>query len=156
MATDPDVAYLLDLERIKQLKAHYFRFLDEQRWAEWGDLFTEDAVMELCRHGEDVLVITGREAIVAHVSGRLEGVVSVHHGHTPAIEIRGPDEAEGSWAMFDYLEEPVVQGKRVRINGYGYYLEQYRREGPRWRIARLRLTRIRIDRYEEIVAPRPE
>jgi 3-phenylpropionate/cinnamic acid dioxygenase small subunit len=48
-----DLAYLLDLERIKRLKARYFRFLDEQNWAGWGDLFTEDARFDLQRHGQD-------------------------------------------------------------------------------------------------------
>jgi hypothetical protein len=156
-----DLAYLLDLERIKRLKARYFRFLDEQNWAGWSDLFTEDARFDLHRHGQDErwagrVVLSGRTEIVAYVSKRLQGVISVHHGHTPDIELDGPDRAHGSWAMSDYLEEPVVDGSRVRLLGHGYYFEDYRKEGDFWRIANLRLTRIRIDRFDDQIAIRRE
>jgi hypothetical protein len=117
--------------------------------------------MELYRHGQDErwagrVVLSGRSDIVAFVSKRMKGVISVHHGHMPDIELDGPDRAHGSWAMSDYLEEPVVDGRRVQMRGYGYYFEDYRKEGGSWRIANLRLTRIRIDRSDEQIAVRRE
>ena len=32
---------LVEIEAIKQLKARYFRSMDEKRWDDWGQVFTE-------------------------------------------------------------------------------------------------------------------
>jgi hypothetical protein len=134
---------LFEIEAIKQLKARYFRLLDTKQWDEWGLVFTADCVMEL---PEADLVNDGRAAIVEQVSAALAGTRTVHHGHMPEIEITGSDTARGVWAMFDYVEWPAAEtGERVGLNGYGHYLEEYRRDGGEWRIARLRLERLRVD-----------
>ncbi len=85
-------------------------------------------------------------AIVAAVSGVLTGTTTVHHGHTPEIEITGADTARGTWAMFDYVEWPSDAGNtRIGLQGYGHYIEEYVREDGAWRISRSRLERLRID-----------
>ena len=38
---------LSELEAIKQLKALYFRLMDTKRWDEWGDVFSEDAEIDV-------------------------------------------------------------------------------------------------------------
>ena len=43
---DADMARLIDIEEIKQLKARYFRGLDMKDWVLWADVFTEDAHIE--------------------------------------------------------------------------------------------------------------
>ena len=92
------------------------------------------------------MVVEGRDAIVASVSGALEGTRTVHHGHMPEIEITGPDTATGTWAMADYVEWPSgAAGERVGIQGYGHYVEEYVRHDGEWRIARSRLDRLRVD-----------
>jgi uncharacterized protein (TIGR02246 family) len=134
---------LLDLEEIKRLKARYFRCLDLQEWEEFAQVFARDAVMEVPEAG---MVSRGRDAIVASVRKALVGTRTVHHGHMPELEITGPDTARGSWAMFDYVEWPPSEsGDRVGLQGYGHYLEEYVREDGQWRIARLHLSRLRID-----------
>jgi hypothetical protein len=141
--TEPTLQQLLDIEAIKQLKARYFRFLDSKQWGEWGMLFTEDCVLE---HAEEGTVQHGRETIVATVSAALTGCRSCHHGHMPEIEITGEDTARGTWAMYDYLEwDPLDDGTRVGLQGYGHYREEYVRQDGGWRIARTRLERIRVD-----------
>jgi uncharacterized protein (TIGR02246 family) len=141
--TDDAVQRLVDLEAIKQLKARYFRSIDRKEWDAFGDVFARDAVLEV---PEVDMVTTGRDAIVAFVSGALEGARTVHHGHMPEIELTGPDTARGTWAMFDYVEWPGSDhGDRVGLNGYGHYLEEYVREKGQWRIARSRLERLRVD-----------
>jgi hypothetical protein len=88
----------------------------------------------------------GRDAVVRSVSGVLEGVRTVHHGHMPEIEITGRDTAHGTWAMFDYVEFPSdPTGARSGLRGYGHYTEDYVREDGEWRIASLRLSRLRVD-----------
>lgn len=144
MTDDQDrLQQLLDVEAIKQLKARYFRLMDTKRWEEWGLVFTTDCLMEV---PEADMVNDGRAAIVQVVSAALEGARTVHHGHMPEIELTGPDTARGTWAMFDYVEWPVPEsGERVGLNGSGHYLEEYTREDGEWRIARIRLERLRVD-----------
>lgn len=132
-----------DIEAIKRLKARYFRFLDTKQWDAWGDVFAIDCVLEV---PEADGVSRGRGAIVHDVSSALEGTQTVHHGHMPEIELTGPDTARGIWAMSDYVEWPANDdGSRVGLRGYGHYVEEYVREDGEWRIARLRLERLRID-----------
>ena len=132
-----------DIEAIKRLKARYFRHMDRKDWPAWGQVFAEDAVLEV---PEVDMVETGREAIVASVSGALEGTQTVHHGHMPEIELTGPDTATGIWAMADYVEWSQPEGEgRVGLRGYGHYVEEYVRVGGEWRIARSRLDRLRVD-----------
>jgi ketosteroid isomerase-like protein len=142
--TDVDpLQRLMAIEEIHQLKARYFRFLDTKRWDEWATVFARDVVMEV---PEADMVTSGRDEVVAAVSGALERAQTVHHGHMPEIEITGPDTAHGVWAMFDYVEWPAKDdGTRVGLTGYGHYLEEYVREDGGWRIAKLRLERLRID-----------
>ncbi len=149
MTVQPTQADLRNIEQIKQLKARYFRFLDEHRWGEWRGLFTDDVQVIVDRDptGADPQRFDGVDDFVGRVSATLEGVSHVHHGHMPEITLEGEDHASGIWAMLDHLVHP----DRV-IDGYGHYREQYRR-GPdgAWRIARLHLTRLRV----EITPARP-
>jgi NAD(P)-dependent dehydrogenase (short-subunit alcohol dehydrogenase family) len=134
---------LADIESIKQLKARYFRLMDQKRWDEWAMVFTSDAHLVVPEGNVDE---RGRDAVVRSISSVLEGVRTVHHGHTPEIEITGSDTASGTWAMFDYVEfPPDADGNRVGVRGYGHYTEEYVREDGQWRIASLRLSRLRLD-----------
>jgi uncharacterized protein (TIGR02246 family) len=134
---------LRDIEAIKQLKARYFRLMDQKRWDEWALVFARDVHLVVPEGGVDE---RGRAAVVASVSTVLEGVRTVHHGHMPEIEITGPDTATGTWAMYDYVEfPPGGDGARFGLQGYGHYSEQYVREDGAWRIAFLELSRLRID-----------
>ena len=143
MTADPLHA-LLDHEAIKSCKARYFRHMDTKNWDEWGLVFTMDCHMEVPEAG---MVVDGRAAIVHQVSTALQGTTTVHHGHMPEIELTGPDSARGIWAMEDYVEfPPRADGGRVGLRGYGHYHEEYRRDTDgQWRIARLHLSRLRID-----------
>src|SRR5215472_8799944 len=125
---------LLDIEEIKRLKARYFRTLDHKDWHGFGQVYVEDAVMEL---PEADMTLHGRDAIVESVSTALIGTRTVHHGHMPEIELTGDDTARGTWAMFDYVEWPQNGDQRVGLQGYGHYLEEYARVDGQWRITRL-------------------
>jgi uncharacterized protein (TIGR02246 family) len=134
------IGALEDVERIKQLKARYFRLLDTKDWAAWAEVFTDDAVLDVPDAG---VTLTGRDTIVASVSRSLEGAITVHHGHLPEIEVDG-DTATGVWAMFD-LVEWSRDGAPAGIRGFGHYHDEYRRTDVGWRIARSRLVRLRRD-----------
>lgn len=132
-----------DLEAIKQLKARYFRLLDTKQWDAWGEVFTDDVRMDV---PEGDVVLDGRAAVVGGVSAALTGTTTVHHGHMPEIEVTGAT-ATGTWAMEDYVEWPSGEdGTRNGLRGYGHYHETYAKgDDGRWRIASLRLDRLRID-----------
>jgi hypothetical protein len=142
MTDSANLQELLDIEAIKQLKARYFRLMDLKQWDDWGFVFATDCLMEV---PEAEMVNRGRAEIVANVSGALVGARTCHHGHMPEIEITGDGTARGTWAMFDYVEFPEMDGARFGLQGYGHYLEEYKREDGEWRIARIRLERLRID-----------
>ena len=134
---------LVATEAIKQLKARYFRTLDTKAWDDFGEVFASDAVLEV---PEAEMTTEGRAAIVAAVSAALVGTTTVHHGHTPGIDVTGPDTARGIWAMSDYVEWPAPDGgDRVGLRGYGHYHEEYVRTDGRWYIRRSRLERLRGD-----------
>lgn len=128
---------LIEIEAIRQLKACSFRCMDQRRWDELAEVFAHDAVGQWDPHPD---VMHGREAIAAQIRAGIDRLVTVRHGHMPEIGITGPDTAHVIWAMSD-----LVEGERFRLEGYGHYEDDYVKEAGRWRIRRLRLTRLRID-----------
>jgi hypothetical protein len=148
---DP-VDRLLAIEEIKQLKAAYFHAIDTQDWDAFADLWTDDGVFDLTaemewQRGETVeqdaaaAVFTGGR-VIADFCRRVvtPEVRSVHHGYDPVIEVLAPDQARGRWAMTDILD----YGDR-KMEGHGWYFEDYRRVAGRWRFARIDLRRLRTD-----------
>jgi len=137
-----EIDRLVAIEEIHQLKARYFRLMDKKLWDDWGQVFATDCVMEV---PEADMVNNGRQEIVTNVSTALTGAITTHHGHMPEIEITGDGTARGIWAMFDYVQWPKDDGTSWGLKGYGHYLEEYVVEDGRWRIARTRLERLRVD-----------
>jgi hypothetical protein len=141
-----DLTTVEAIEQIKQLKARYFRLMDQKRWEEWRGVFTEDVTAvyhgapRRQSEGAAELRCDGCADLVAKVSGLLASGVSVHHGHMPEIEVTSPTTARGIWAMVDYLRLPTFTMK-----GYGHYEEDYVKEGGRWKIKRILLTRLHCD-----------
>src|SRR6185369_8657296 len=141
-----------DIEQIRLLKARYFRLLDTKQWDEWKDCFTEDLAItvemsrgEPGKPGEVHEQPQGREAFVAALRVTLAEAPTVHHGHMPEITLTGPDTATGIWAMADIVA--FVGGPTMY--GYGHYNEHDRKEGGRWRLERLHLTRLKVDYRDE-------
>ena len=135
---DP-VVRLLAIEEIRRLKARYFRYMDQKRWDDMGEVFARGAHFEPGR-----FVILGRDRIVEYMRESLHPLRTVHHGHMPEIDVASPTTAHGIWALWDYVEWPS-DGERQGLYGYGHYEEDYVVEDGAWRIARLLLTRIRLD-----------
>jgi ketosteroid isomerase-like protein len=134
---------LAEIERIRQLKARYFRLLDAKQWDAWKDVFCADVVIDTTDDGAPR--VDGRDAFVAFLKPVLEGVITAHHGHMPEIALTGPDAASGIWAMEDELWWPPDRGG-MHVHGRGWYHERYRREADgEWRIAHLELRRIRVE-----------
>jgi len=143
----PLVEQLWDIEQIKQLKARYFRCIDTKDWEAFADLFTEDCVHYLPQ--ESPKSTLGNEDYFRDMKAQLDAGMTVHHGHMPEITLLSETEAEGIWAMFDYVETELPSGP-IRIQGYGHYYETYRK-GPdgAWRISSKRNVRLRLDHLDK-------
>ena len=139
----PSVQRLWDIEQIKQLKARYFRYLDTKDWDAFETLFTEDCVHYLPQ--ESAKVAISNEEYFADLKSMLGGGVTTHHGHMPEITLLSETEAEGVWAMFDYVQTELPSGP-LNIQGYGHYFETYRKGADGvWRISSKQNVRLRLD-----------
>lgn len=148
---------LLAIEEIKRVFAGRLRCMDAKDWDRYASFHTEDVVSDSwrsdgaaqperqasARTGSVVGGAALTEAIRSTLDGRVP-VTSVHHGHTPEIELISDTRAQGVWAMEDRLwfRRGAVE---EWLHGYGHYHEQYRKEGDRWLISYRRLTRLRVD-----------
>lgn len=128
-----------DITAIEQLKARYFRTMDTKDWAGMRELFTDGVVMDTTESGGNV--ISGADEFMEFLQETLAGVVTVHHGHTPEIELTSSTTATGIWAMEDMLRWPDGS----ELHGYGHYHETYEKADSEWRIATSTLTRLRMD-----------
>lgn len=131
-----------DIEAIKTLKARYFRLMDGKRWQELLNVFTDDCAFE----GGDPAPV-GREQFVDSVRTTLAGVVSIHRGSMPEIELLTEDHARGTW-QFDWIgleeSEASQPDAEMRFGGCGEYREQYRKLDGTWYIASMQTTWMRF------------
>ena len=141
-------------EQIKQLKAAYFRAVDTQDYPCIAALFTEDAAVDFTgelrhhigHHGvtaESLIpapqIVIGGLAAAKVIEDAIDGLVTVHHGHDPLIEITSSTSASGRWSLHDILEY-----EKETMHGYGHYTEEYRLVEGRWKFSRLILSRLRV------------
>lgn len=121
---------LLQIEKIKQLKARYLRGLDTNDWEVFSSSMSEDCTGA---YNGGKLSFGNREEIVNFMRENLDGekVLTLHQGHQPEIEILSSDTARGSW----YLQDMVIHLEAgVRIYGSAIYQDKYRKEAGDWKI----------------------
>ena len=142
-----DIESIVAAEAIKVLKARYCRFLDKKEWQRWGDLYTADATVGMdSGEGQVRGILAGRDNIVRGVREQIGHAVTVHRVYGPEIEVLGPQRAKGVWAMDDQVIFPAGANAPFQsLHGFGHYREEYGLEEGRWRIATLRLSRLRED-----------
>lgn len=158
---------LIAAEDIKKLKARYFRDLDTKDWDDLPRVFALDAEFDLravnsvrqLTNGEmrppvggEEQIFRGRAAIVAMIRSAIEGLYTVHHGHTPEIEITSASTARGIWVLEDILRKPSGE---LLFRGFGHYHETYERHGSGWKIKTSRLTRLYMDGGSLAVPDKP-
>ncbi|HEY4331477.1 MAG TPA: nuclear transport factor 2 family protein [Ilumatobacteraceae bacterium] len=139
MALARSLDALCDLEEIKQCKARYFRLIDMKLWDELADVFTDDVRANFNR--EDLPPIVGPQDTIATLR-RIEPPVSIHHGHTPEIDLTSATTATGVWQSFSMRALTEQIGERDRCT-YGLYWEDYRKgDDGVWRISSIRFQRL--------------
>ena len=133
-----------ELEAIRQVKARYCRFLDTKDYAAWRALFAPDVVVKLdlavSAGGADPQTMPALEGIEAFEPVVMSGVAdaaTMHHCHTPEIELTSESTATGIWAMEDLL----IFADGNELHGAGHYHETYEKRDGAWVITSLHLTR---------------
>ena len=138
------IAHLEDLEAIRHTWRDYCIRLDAADWIALGDVFTEDAVLEM--DGLEHLVegldgqYRGRHSIITDFYQRTGAVLP--HGATPMfvtghISTNLQIELEGAEATTLAYFVEIVANDRVLI---GTYQHRFRREADRWRFRFLRIS----------------
>lgn len=163
---------LLAIEEIKRLFAARLRCMDNKEWDSYASFHTADVISDSWNStaaaqparfagtqpsapvsgqpGSKVGgQVTGGQALADAIRNTLDGkiaVTSVHHGHTPEIELTSDTTARGVWAMEDKLwwTDPDT-GEEEHLHGYGHYHEEYRLVEGWWLISYRNLTRLRVD-----------
>jgi SnoaL-like domain len=132
------VRRLEDYEAIRDTWCDYLFNLDSENWAAFGEVFTENAIVEIVGMGKKRDgTFAGRKAIVDWYNPSqvttprpgTEWVNGAHHGNSMKIELDG-DEA----TTFAYFFVPGVD------SAFGTYQHRMRRTADGWRIAYLRVV----------------
>ena len=144
------IRVLEDIEEIRKLKATYCYLCD----AGLGDRRNRD---ELISHFVEEATVDfglgpaskfeGREGLEVFFGQVVPGAVSfcMHMVHDPIIEVDG-DRATGKW----YYEAPTTDAATNRAQWMaGTYLEEYVREGGRWKFASIKTRWNYISPYDE-------
>ena len=140
---DARLQELLDREGIKELKARYLRSVDAKEWESFRETLADDATFQVM----DRDPIEGADAFVAWVEQASAGSIGVHHGHMSELTFRARPRrmARGcSTSTAKRAPDPETGGRRG-FEGYGRYDETYRKVDGGWKIARWRLTYLRMD-----------
>ncbi len=123
---------LVEIEKIKQLKARYFRYLDGNEWALMAEeVLTEDA---RARYSDGDLSFDSAAEIIEFLSRSMDGpdMLSMHTGHHPEITLTSESTATGLWYLHDII---IMPSMKVMIQGNGIYRDEYRKIDGEWRIS---------------------
>jgi hypothetical protein len=133
-----------ELEAIKRLKYKYLRCLDQKRWSELAECFTEDATSA---YGGGKYSFEGRGAIMEFLESAMgsDSFLSSHTVHHPEIEFTGETRATGVWALNDTVIETSAN---IIIRGAGFYEDEYVKVEGEWKIRSTGYERI----YEETLS----
>jgi hypothetical protein len=148
---------LIAIEMIKRTFSARLRCMDMKEWDVYPTLHTTDVISETFggvpeeRQPKTDGVsnrVVGNERLRQTIEALLDGprsVTSVHHAHTPEIELTSDTTATGIWAMEDKLWWTNTDGTEEHLHGYGHYHEEYRKVDGAWLISYRSLSRIRVD-----------
>jgi hypothetical protein len=121
---------LQEVEAIKRLKYKYMRCIDEKRWGELAECFTESANVS---YSGGKYAFAGRDAIMKFLVDSMDrdSFLSSHRVGQPEIEITGETTATAIWA----LQDTVIDTKfEITLRGAAFYRDEYVKIGGQWKI----------------------
>lgn len=137
-------AQLIEIEAIKQLKARYQRAVDTKDWELMRSVLAPDAKSV---YSDGKYSFEGRDAIVEFLSDGLDNpaIQSMHHAHTPEIEVTSETSAKGVWYLEDFVLTTLPSDGAPHgtvMHGTGIYSDDYVKIGGQWLIASTGYERI--------------
>lgn len=140
MTSVVESSVLLDIERIKQLKARYCYAVDQRDPQAVTELFIENACADFGPMG----VLHNQSEIAQFFVGIFSmASLTVHMLHNPVIDVHG-DTATGKW----YAEIPTTLGPTAAWQA-GRYDDEYVRVNGEWKISKQVYTFIYLTPYDE-------
>ena len=126
---------LEDAEKIKKLHQKYINLMDNLKYEEVLDLFTEDASIEVrnlgIKKGRNELREIYIEVLAKNRgSERFDGHMAVQ----PDINVSG-DTAKGTWLIYMLFSKPEIQWVQGRNDC------EYKKINSEWKISKLKFTR---------------
>jgi len=123
------VARINDIEAVKRTKYKYWRSFDTADLQGMSEVLHPDVVLSVVA-GIYSMRLEGRAAYVEMVKqGAHADMISHHNGHHGEIDIVGPDEAIGTWYLYDDLFE---YRRGMRLYGTAFYRDRYARLDGNW------------------------
>ena len=124
-----------DLEQIKKLHQHYMLLMDDLKYEEVLDLFTEDAEVQVrnssLKKGRKELATVYIDVLAKNRgNARFDGHLVI----MPDLTVEG-DTAKGTWVVYMLFCKPAIQWVQGRND------VEYRRVNGVWMIAKLKFTR---------------
>ncbi len=116
-----------DREEIRELYARYAHTIDDGRFEEWIECFTEDGVFESPRFGKH----SGRDGLrrfAAIYKESLGGAKPFHQITNVMFKVEG-DRARGSC----YLTYYHCKDGKTALSAAGHYTDQLRKSDGQWR-----------------------
>ncbi|SEG08559.1 nuclear transport factor 2 family protein [Marinobacterium lutimaris] len=131
---------LLDKEAIRELRQHYSFLLDTNNAQRMGEVFTEDAEVKVTvgsMIGLDAIKQSLADAYTAFDTQERKHFPFVHAVTNHSITLTGPDTAEGSCYLLDFVtDREQAQHPFLLV---GRYMDEYVRVNGEWRIQRTEL-----------------
>jgi len=136
-----DTNTLADVECIRRTIILYSQLMDDMRFEEWADLFTEDAEFwSIPAHhlpgGQEIMKIVGRNRIVETIKGVEQKMIAqggaIHFSASPLIDIHGMT-AKAWWDFIIVHAKP--EGTELPFCGR-YYSDFAKGVDGRWRFTR--------------------
>lgn len=146
MSIESRIGTLEDRIEIQELNYKYCRYLDQQEWDKWLDLFSDDIVCDY----EAVGTFEGKEELKGLIADQISEhlVYSFRVMYQPILEISS-DHASGHWYAFIY--DALTDGTAGWR--HGQYNFEYTTPGDEWKISHVehKLTmRKRYSSYERV------
>jgi len=146
---------LAAIEAIKQVKARYWRGVDDGDSALVRSILAADCVLDYMGCCTDPvtgtdhmpamnMVLKGRENWPDTPNPVGPCIVTVHQGNDPDITVTSETAATGIWSFTDRFFLPPG-GPFERLTGWGRYHDTYVRETDGWKLATTRIERLRVE-----------
>ena len=130
---------LVEHRAICDLKARRDHAVDRQDWDLYAAMHADDHVAASV--GPEPVI--GGRAAADMLKSRADGLVTVHHSHSPVIEFQDAEHATGVWMMEDNLFWKR-NGEPQWLRGFGFYHERYVKKDGKWLFCYRRLDRIHV------------